>query len=290
VALIPSAVQLRCEDILAAPLLSIESISGGDINQARLLKTENQSCFLKMNTLPQSLQMFETEAKGLQLILQSKAIDTPEIIHFGTADGTAFLLLSYVSLATKTDVFWQNFGRSLALLHRDNSHSHFGLDHANFIGSLDQANDFETSWTAFYVNQRIEPQLKTAINSGCLNKTHTKAFHRLFNQLDELLPQEVPALTHGDLWSGNFLVGQNQKAVLIDPAVSFAHREMDLAMSHLFGGFSQIFYDVYQATYPLENGFHDRMDIYQLYYLMVHVNLFGGSYVEAVNQILEKYR
>jgi len=296
VALIPPDVQLKCESILAAPIQSIEIISGGDINQARLIKTASRtsdqdgtSYFLKMNALPQSLHMFETEAKGLQLLQQSKSILTPKVISFGKAHNTAFLLLAYISPAPKTDEFWKNFGQSLALLHRNNTQSEFGLNHQNYIGSLKQTNHFEKNWKAFYINQRIAPQLKLAVDSGKMNTIQMKAFDKLFIKLNELLPIEPASLTHGDLWSGNFLVNKSQQAILIDPAVSYAHREMDIAMTYLFGGFSQTFYNAYQNTYPLAKDFQKRMDIYQLYYLMVHVNLFGGSYIGSVNTILQKY-
>ncbi len=295
--LIPKAVQLSCERILAAPLQSIENISGGDINQARLIKTESTNSehasstyFLKMNSLPQSLHMFETEAKGLRLLQLSKSISTPEIIGLDEVDGVAFLLLTYIPPAPKTDTFWQNFGHSLALLHRDHTHSHFGLDHHNYIGSLVQQNNYEADWVSFFVNQRISPQLKMAVDSGKMNTHHIKGFDQVFNKLNFLLPKEPACLTHGDLWSGNFLANNQEEVELIDPAVSYAHREMDMAMTYLFGGFNPIFYAAYQTTYPLDKGFADRVEIYQLYYLLVHVNLFGGSYVQSVERILQKFQ
>ena len=288
--------QLKCENILAAPLQSIEINSGGDINQARLITIESKSSdqantnyFLKFNALPQSLHMFETEAKGLQIIQQTKSISTPKMIRYGEADGTAFLLLNYIQPAAKTNTFWENFGRSLALLHRDNTHSYFGLDHHNYIGNLKQVNHYETDWKTFYIKHRISPQLKLAIDFKRMDSYQIKVFDKLFNKLEELLPEESACLTHGDLWSGNFLANRDEEVVLIDPALSYAHREMDMAMTYLFGGFSPHFYDAYQRIYPIEKGFKKRMDIYQLYYLMVHVNLFGGSYVESVNRILRKY-
>jgi fructosamine-3-kinase len=128
-----------------------------------------------------------------------------------------------------------------------------------------------------------------AVGEGYFDSATVGRFQQLFSRLDKLLPDEPPALIHGDLWAGNFIAGQNDTPWLIDPAPCFAHREMDLAMSRLFGGFDREFYLSYESEWPLEPGFPDRMDLYQLYYLLVHVNLFGGYYPGQVRRILEKY-
>ncbi len=286
---LPKEVQLKCETLLAAPLLHIETVSGGDINEARLLHTPKGSFFLKMNSVAHAAQLFETESKGLQLLGQSKYLYTPNVIAFDNVGSTAFLLMEYVPSGNKTNSFWKHFGSNLALLHNNSTHTSFGLDHNNFIGRLPQSNTFESTWPGFYSNQRLLPQIKLAVNSKLISTSDSNLFEQLFTKLDSICPTESPTLIHGDLWCGNFLANQSEGAVLIDPSVSYAHREMDLAMSHLFGGFSPLFYRSYNETYPLEKGFEDRMDIYQLYYLLAHVNLFGGSYVRSAMNIAKRY-
>ena len=165
----------------------------------------------------------------------------------------------------------------------------FGLDHSNFIGHLPQQNNFHTSWSDFFIQERLQPQINLAQKRNLLPLSTVQDFKFLFQKIPEICPRELPGLIHGDLWNGNFMIGKNGEAVLIDPSVSFAHREMDLAMARLFGGFDQKFYKTYHSEFPLESGFEERMEIYQLYYLMVHVNLFGSSYLPSVNRILNKF-
>lgn len=133
------------------------------------------------------------------------------------------------------------------------------------------------------------PQIKLAVHANLLNKADFDQFAKLFKKLPAICPTEKPALIHGDLWSGNFMVGPKREVVLIDPSTSFAHREMDLAMTQLFGGFDEAFYNTYQEVFPLENGFDQRVEIYQLYYLLVHLNLFGGGYGNSVRNILKRF-
>ncbi|MFK7933996.1 MAG: fructosamine kinase family protein, partial [Saprospiraceae bacterium] len=142
---------------------------------------------------------------------------------------------------------------------------------------------------AFYTNERLLPQIKLAVDSNLLNTNDLKEVERLCKQLGNICPTEPATLIHGDLWSGNYVAAGGEEAVLIDPSVSYAHREMDLAMTQLFGGFERSFYYHYQNIYPLEMGYEERVPIYQLYYLLVHVNLFGGSYVDVVRKILQRF-
>lgn len=152
-----------------------------------------------------------------------------------------------------------------------------------------QKNEQKKSWTEFLITQRLQPMLELAVNQGDVNYIEAKIFDSLFLKLDKLIPQEKPALLHGDLWPGNFLVGPAEEAVLIDPAVYYGHREMDLAMMHLFGGFPPKLFDAYNEIYPLEIGWQKRIELNQLYPLLVHVNLFGRSYWDRVKEIVERY-
>ncbi|KAA3634093.1 MAG: hypothetical protein DWQ02_11975 [Bacteroidetes bacterium] len=282
------AIKNAIEAALGTSVEKVSPISGGDINIARLIETPKGNFFVKINDSPQSAKMLKTEASGLRLLAQSGVIGIPEVIAQGTTSGTAWLVLEYIAPGAPSKVFWEDFGRSLATLHKQTS-DHFGLDHDNFIGSLPQSNTPKPDTITFLIEERLRPQLKLAIQSGQLNNQDLQNFESLFNKLPQLIPDELPALLHGDLWSGNFLCSNTGKPILIDPAISFAHREMDLAMSRLFGGFSGRFYDAYAETFPTEPGLEDRLGIYQLYYLLVHVNLFGRGYVGQVRTVLSRY-
>jgi len=264
--------------------LSYAPVSGGDINQAFRLNTDQGVFFLKANQAPQALQMFEAEAKGLGLLAQGPLL-TPNVIDYGRLYNTAYLLLEYIAPSRPTGDFFIRFGDQLAQLHQITSPS-FGLDQTNYIGTLLQKNPTYPDWPSFYWQARIQPQLNLAAQNQLFTPSDLQCFDRLPNILQNRCPNEPSALIHGDLWSGNYLCTQRQEVVLIDPAVCFAHREMDLAMTLLFGGYPASFYESYHDTYPLELGWRDRMGIYQLYYLLVHVNLFGGSYVRQCIKLM----
>jgi fructosamine-3-kinase len=269
-------------------LVDIAPVGGGSINEAYRLDTRKGIFFAKINNAKKYPQMFEKEALGLKLLRETNTLGVPEVFATGNAGKEAFLLLPFIASKAQLSDFWRLFGEQLATLH---SHSQptFGLDHDNYIGSLVQTNGMHDSWTPFFIEERLEPQLRLARDQGRVGSSTTQAFQRFYNRLDELFPAEPPALLHGDLWSGNFMVGDQGEPVLIDPAVYYGHREMDLAMSQLFGGFSPSFYEAYHAHYPLEKGWQKRLDYCNLYPLMVHVNLFGGSYLESVKAILNPF-
>ena len=263
-------------------------VSGGSINSCYRLETTSGQIFLKRNDENRYPLMFSAETEGLKLLGKSNAFSIPGVIAFGDAGHFSYLLLEWVEPGRRIENFWSHFGNALAVMHRCTSDM-FGLHFNNYIGSLAQSNAQCETWTDFFIRERLEPQLKMAINSGKLQKESLSMFNRLFARLDEWIPSERPALLHGDLWSGNFLTGNNGNATLVDPAVYYGHREMDLAMSKLFGGFDSGFYSAYQMSFPLHDGFEKRKDIHNLYPLLVHVNLFGGGYAGQVNSILVKY-
>lgn len=269
-------------------ILSHQSIAGGDINEAWRIQTTDAIYFLKENRQPPVSNFLELEKRGLEVLEKTKTIKIPKTFAAGNLDGTAYLIMEYLPPILPEKIGWENLGRQLAALHRT-TQKHFGLDHDNFIGSLSQSNHPYSTWSEFYVRERLQPQVKMAADSRLLNPNDLKMFEKLYQQIAEICPDEPPALTHGDLWSGNFLITKNQIPVLIDPAVSYAHREMDLAMSHLFGGFDSDFYDAYREAFPMVSGFLDRMDIYQLYYLLVHLNLFGSGYLGKVRNVTQQF-
>jgi len=229
--------------------------------------------------------MFEKETKGLHLLAKTQTFKIPQTITQGENDHHTYLLLEYISPGETSNHFWENFGKKLAQLHQNTATS-FGLDHDNYIGSLMQYNVCDIQNAAqFYIEKRLEPQIALATEKG-FTFTNMSSFYK--NCANEI-PDEKPALIHGDLWNGNYLVDKNGNPCLIDPAVSFASREMDLAMMHLFGGFPERVFDVYTENFPLTHNRKNRLDLWQLYYLLVHLNLFGSGYYNQVNNIIKKY-
>nr|NQU93066.1 fructosamine kinase family protein [Bacteroidota bacterium] len=269
-------------------IISASPVSGGSINDAFRIKTSLGQFFVKYNDASRYPEMFEKESRGLQLLRDSNSISIPDILTAGEAGSYAFLLLEFIEPAREADHFWQNFGKNLAAMHSHKAEK-FGLDHDNYMGSLYQYNNFHDNWTEFFIVERLERQVKMAREDGSIGRVDITGFERLYKRLDEIFPSSEPSLIHGDLWSGNFMTDRQGNACLIDPAVYYGHPEIDIAMSTLFGGFNQKFYDAYNNHNPLEKGWEIRLDIYNLYPLMVHVNLFGGGYLGSVQKIVRKF-
>jgi len=267
---------------------STAAVGGGSINSAYRLDTNAGKFFVKLNAVSRFPEMFNKELLGLKILSEAGALPVPETVGLGEDRDDAFLVLKFVDTGVPPSGFWENFGHALAQLHGHSADS-FGLDHDNYIGSLPQSNTFHDSWEDFFIEERLKPQITLAVDNNRLFNNDLKAFQNFFNRLSEIFPKEVPALLHGDLWSGNFMINTAGEAVLIDPAVYFGHREMDLGMSQLFGGFHSRFYEAYNEASPLESGWEKRLDYCNLYPLLVHVNLFGGSYVHSVREIIRPF-
>ena len=268
-------------------IIDQESLSGGDINNLYLLKTTTLPLVVKSNSLEAYPDMFKYEKKGLEKLKQTKSIEIVDTIDQINSNETSFLILNYIKTEPETNQLWENFGIQLNKLHQTKSNS-FGLDTPNYIGSIPQVNKWCATWSEFYVTQRLELQLKTAVEKGYL-KGMVKQFEKLYHQFDDLFPEEPASLIHGDLWKGNFISGENSTPWLIDPAIYFGHREMDIGMTLLFGGFDINFYRAYNSENPLEKDWEDRVPLTQLYPLLVHVNLFGGQYEASVKSILNRF-
>jgi fructosamine-3-kinase len=268
-------------------IISERFVGGGSINDTKAVKTSAGNFFVKINSASRYPSMFEKEAKGLVILKKTQEVNVPAVIGYGNQNDDAFLVLNLIESAKQKKNFWKDFGSKLAALHK-HSNSYFGLDHGNYIGSLPQQNCKHDNWEDFFREERLEPQIAMAYNSGSIDRTIVKMFNRFFVKLENIFPHEQPALLHGDLWGGNYMVDENGEAVIIDPAVYYGHREMDLAMSQLFGGFDKMFYESYNEKYPLEPGWKERLDYCNLYPLLVHVNLFGGGYAASVKSILKK--
>lgn len=264
----------------------IKSVIGGCIHQAGVFRHRDTNYFIKWN--PGASHMFATEAQGLSLLGSADAIDVPKVIGKGCAEGIDYLCLSYVEKSIPVARFWEDFGSQLAGLHRQ-THEYFGLDHDNFIGSLPQSNTRHERWSDFFVQERLMPQLKSATDKGLITHDLNKKFESLYKLLPALIPEESPALLHGDLWSGNFLVGDRGQPVIFDPAVYFGHREAELAFTRMFGGFDELFYQSYQEAFPMQPEYKKRVDLFNLYPLLVHVNLFGASYLSGIQRTLSRF-
>ncbi len=286
------AIPISITDVLKSELSisikTVHSVSGGSINQAVQIKTERGDLFLKWNrSAPKDF--FEREAAGLQLLRNANSgIRVPEVVAERSADGDrpGFLLMEYITPGSRGDAF--RFGEELAVLH-GNRAGKFGLDRDNYIGSLPQLNNFHEHWLSFFAEMRIEPQLKMAVDSGKLGSTSQKGWIGLLKRLDTIIPESKPSLLHGDLWSGNYMFDSEGRAVLIDPAVYYGHPEMDLSFTKMFGGFDASFYHGYRSVTPLDPDFEDRIPVYNLYPLLVHVNLFGGHYSDQCRRFLRKF-
>lgn len=268
-------------------LKSTQFIGGGSINSALRLHTSSGDYFLKHNDGNLHLCMFEREALGLELLAASKTLHTPFVIATGSVGDQDYILLEFLHRGKTVSDFWENFGTQLAQMHQCTQEV-FGLDHDNYMGSLKQSNEKRKEFVPFFIDNRLQPQLELAIGHRTMRDLIPE-FEELYKRLPELIPSEKPSLVHGDLWSGNFLIGPEGKACLIDPAVSYNHRECDIAMTKLFGGFDRAFYDAYNNAFPLERGWEERIDIFNLYPLLVHVNLFGGGYVQQVAAIVRRF-
>ena len=265
-------------------LQSQQTLSGGDINRVYKLNTDKGPFVIKLNSASQYPGMFQAEARGLDLLSKADSLRIPEVILSDEFGDLSYLLLEFLDSGQPQHGFWEAFGHGLARIHQETLH-HFGLDHGNYIGSLRQTNGQEASAVEFYLNQRLLPQVQLARDRGYA----LHAFESLAVRLPELIPEELPALIHGDLWSGNFIVGPDGSPILIDPAVAYAPREMDLGMMYLFGGFSPTLFEAYHEAFPLQPGWRDRLELWQLYYLLVHLNLFGGGYLDGVRRIIQRY-
>lgn len=266
---------------------SWQQISGGSINNTYKIISEYHTFFVKINNLSVFENGFKEEVLGLQF-LEKNTASVPKIIIEGIFNNSIYLVLEWIESGNITGKFWKNFAFQLANVHQQKGEK-FGLDHHNYMGQFFQKNSIFNNFSDFFIENRLKPQVKLAFNSKRLQQEHVLLFENLYKKLPEIFPIEDPCAVHGDLWSGNFICSINEKAIFIDPAVYYGQREVDLAMSLLFGGFSNNFYNHYQQIYPLENGFMERKDYYNLYPLLIHLNLFGGSYLKNIENIITKF-
>lgn len=285
---LPASITKRLSERFDVNVQSTSPVSGGSINSAYRLSTNKGELFLKCNS-DTPVDFFEKEAEGLKLLKSAETnLRIPEVVAVENPgnDTPGFLLMEYITSGRAGDSI--QFGSDLAYLHQTKE-SKFGLNSDNYIGSLPQSNRKHSDWESFFDEERIKPQLRRVVDSGKMNTSVLQKWDRLSSKLSDLLPAASPSLVHGDLWSGNYLFDSSGRAVLIDPAVYYGHPEMDLAFSKMFGGFSEEFYQGYESVQPIERGFDERVPIYNLYPLLVHVNLFGGHYITQAKDVLNRF-
>jgi fructosamine-3-kinase len=270
---------------LGADVEHIRRLSGGDINDAfEVDLSDERRVFVKTHPRP-PLGMFTAEARGLEWLDEAQALRIPRVLAVSDAK-PAFLALELLTPGTRQRDFDEVLGRSLAGLHRFGAPG-FGLDEDNFIGRLPQWNRPTDDWATFYWSRRLEPQLRRGADRGLIGGSLLRRFSALERALPGLVAEEGASRLHGDLWGGNLHVDESGAPCLIDPAVYGGHREVDLAMMQLFGGFGARVFEAYHEAYPLPTGAEERVSLYQLYPLLVHVNLFGSSYLRSVQRALD---
>lgn len=281
--MISASLQARLAAALGAPIQTGRPLSGGDINEAFQLRlVDGREVFVKTHPRPPA-GMYAAEAHGLAWLGAAAALRVPRVL----AVDDAFLVLEFLQSAPRMAGFDEALGRGLAHLHRQ-SPGRFGLAQDNFIGRLPQPNDCDPSWgwATVYRERRLRPMVAQA--GALIDGRLRRRFDRLYERLPALVgPKEPPARLHGDLWGGNLHVDEQGAPCLIDPAVYGGHREVDLAMMRLFGGFNARVFDAYAEVWPLSPGHQARVALYQLYPLLVHVNLFGAGYLGSVARALE---
>lgn len=268
--------------------LQVATVGGGSINYTYRITAGNNQFFCKINSLTDFPGLFDAEQKGLELLAQQQLIRIPRVIANERYGNNQVLILEWIEQGLQTEAFWETFGRQLAALHHQQQ-NRFGLDADNYMGALPQINEPTDNWIDFFINQRLQPQIKLAINHHLLETAHVAQFERLYHKLAELFPAEPAALLHGDLWSGNYLCDATGQPVLIDPAVYYGHRSMDLAMTTLFGGFDALFYESYAYHFPLPANYQQQWEVCNLYPLLIHLNLFGKSYLAGILNTIRRY-
>ncbi|WLR48862.1 fructosamine kinase family protein [Halobacillus litoralis] len=267
---------------------SIKPISGGDINQSFYVETDRRPYFIKFNENVAS-HFFQAEAEGLRLIKETGAIRVPDVYHYDCPDGDekASLVMEWIEKGSLNAS--HSLGKSLAHMHHHTSEK-YGYGKPTFVGELDQTNEWCTAWTEYYRRYRLGGQLEIGMAEGTISGLREERLKRLMDRIEEFIPRKPKAsLLHGDLWGGNWMSTRDGEPVLIDPSVLYGDHAFELALTELFGGFPSNFFDQYNTYFQLPDDYQDTKPIYQLFYLLAHLNMFGEMYGSQVDRILKNY-
>ena len=269
------------------------AVHGGDANEAyRLLLSNGETLFLKANSIERA-DFFRAEAEGIAALRSTATIRVPQIHAMGKDKDFSFLLMEYIDSSRPVEGFWEKLGTDLAMMHKADTGAFvesgiYGFVRDNYIGAGYQKNTGKDSFIEFFSECRLRPQFELA--EKYFDGEMIRKSNRLLDTLDKyLIEPDRPSLLHGDLWSGNYMPDEKGLPMLIDPAVYVGCNEADIAMTELFGGFDKRFYDSYFEFMGMISGYADRRDLYNLYHLLNHLNLFGSSYLYAVIRIIDRY-
>ncbi len=289
---LPENIRAAFRDLMNAEPTRVQAVGGGMVNHAARVEVNGTPYFVKWNA--QALPgLFEVEARGLALLRATETFRIPQVIAHGETSGhlPAFLILEWIDSASSVDQrqYGRRFGQALAALHRVSGDA-FGLDHDNYIGQAPQRNTPTDRWSVFYRDQRLIPQMEIARGRGRLPPYREALLNDLLDQVERILDESdnPPSLIHGDLWAGNFFAAAGGQPALVDPAVYYGDREVEIAFAELFGGAS-FFLGAYNDAYPLDEGYEDRRPLLQLYPMLVHLNHFGEPYGSGVDTICHYY-
>ncbi len=265
------------------------SLTGGDINEAYYVQSKNREFFVKLNRSVDPA-FFDFEKRGLEKIGNTGTLHVPEVygVYTDEQENIPMLWMEWIA-GEKKESTEDWLGERLAAMHRTEGKA-FGLDEKSFIGKLEQDNQLVDNWVSYYRDYRLRGQLKIGVNRKTIKGKRKEMLMALMEQIDRWIPEApTPSLLHGDLWGGNWMIGKEGNPYLIDPSILYGDHELDIAFTELFGGFSQRFYDSYTSVFPLSDTYNDKKELYQLYYLLVHLNMFGESYGSSVDRILKRY-
>jgi len=289
---LPESVTTTVEKALDGSILATDAVGGGCIANACRMHTTSGDYFLKWAP-GDAGSTFTAEGKGLAALADAAdqlVVPRPLLAQDANVDSVGILVMDWLDEAPKDIAFWKALGEGLAALHAEDAGRDFGFESDNFIGRLPQKNAPLDDWGRFFVERRLVPQMVMARDGGRWQSGWTARFEELVRRIPDILDSHPkPSLVHGDLWSGNVLATNGGRAALVDPAVYRGDREVDLAMSELFGGFSARFYDAYKDAWPLEPGYPERRDLYNLYHLINHLNHFGSGYAGQVEAVLRRF-
>jgi fructosamine-3-kinase len=286
--ILSNGIKTKIKEVLKEDAFSVLPLGGGCINQCYRIVGRKEQVFLKVNSTHQFPSLFVKEKNGLSTIGQSQTIAVPNVITVEEVEEEQLLMLQWVQRGNPDLLFWTRFGEQLAAMHQI-SKPYFGHDENNFMGSVPQDNSPGESWCQFFVQNRLQPLSKKCIDARLLQPDFQEKLAKLYRRLPGIFREGPSSLVHGDLWSGNFICNDHSQPVLIDPAVHYGNSAADLGMTLLFGGFDKRFYEAYHYHSPIDQNHKEQWEVCNLYPLLIHLLLFGKSYLSQIELIANKY-